>query len=52
MYMKGLSRRNRIIMYILAIMVVLSMIISAAVSFTPQPVRGTATPVPTQATGR
>lgn len=44
---QNLSRRNRIIIYVISIMIVLSMIISAVVSFTPTDVnaRPTATAV-------
>ena len=51
MGMKYLSRRNRIILYIMTVLIVLSMILSAIVAFTPtaQQVRDTPTPVATQA---
>ena len=35
MAMQNLSKRNRVILYIFSILIVLSMIISAVVSFTP-----------------
>jgi hypothetical protein len=36
MGMKNLSQRNRIILYIITLLLILSMIISALVSFTPR----------------
>ena len=49
--MKNLSRRNRMILYVITIMLLLSMIISAVVAFTPttqnpQNVSPTVTQVP------
>ncbi len=45
---RRLSRRNRIILYIISILVVLSMVISAIVAFTPSSQPSTdLTPTPT-----
>lgn len=49
MGMKYLSRRNRIILYIVSLFLVLSMIISAIVSFSPTATTQTAPPTATQA---
>ena len=46
MYTNRLSRRNRIILYIISALVVLSMLISAIVAFSPTPQPGQ-TPTPT-----
>ncbi len=46
---RRLSRRNRIILYIISILVVLSMVISAIVAFSPGSEPGaTLTPTPTE----
>jgi hypothetical protein len=48
MGMKNLSRRNQIILYIISILLVLSMIISAIVSFSPTATSQAARPTATQ----